>query len=95
MPLRPRRKEGNRDGEDDEKEAKIYQVVGESVISGLEDSSCLLSPLPHPWVLRVALGGAGRDVAWNEDTKTGEITDKDPRLAARSAPPGDGEWVWV
>ncbi|KAI0435782.1 hypothetical protein F4803DRAFT_557643 [Xylaria telfairii] len=77
--------------EGNEVEDDTYQVVGECVIPGLEDSIRLLGPLPRPWVVKVTHGTADEDVVCYQNTETGDITDNDPRL---TAPTGDGQWEW-
>ncbi|RWA05380.1 hypothetical protein EKO27_g9726 [Xylaria grammica] len=77
-------------GEEAEEEGNTYQVVGECVIPGLEDSIRLLGSLPHPWAIKIALNAGGQDVARYRNIETGEITDSGPRLTA----PRDEEWEW-
>ncbi|GAW22793.1 hypothetical protein ANO14919_123360 [Xylariales sp. No.14919] len=82
--------EEKQNGEEAEEEGNTYQVIGECVIPGLEDSIRLLGPLPHPWAIEIALNAGGQGVARYRNIETREITDSDPRVTASR----DEEWEW-
>jgi hypothetical protein len=58
-----------------------YHVVGESIVYGLHDATCLLGPLPEPWTVQMFPDLVGDPTLYRYfNSDTGELADEDPRL---------------
>lgn len=62
-----------------------FEYVGECFVHGLQDSTCLLGPLPHPWKSCIVRCPGVRMCLGFKNTETGVETLEDPRLEAMDA----------
>jgi hypothetical protein len=59
-----------------------YHVVGEGIVYGLHDATCLLGPLPEPWAVQMFPDLVGEPTLYRYlNSETRDLTDEDPRLA--------------
>lgn len=63
----------------------IFEYIGECFVHGLQDSTRLLGPLPHPWKSCIVRCPGVRMCLGFKNTETGVETLEDPRLEAMDA----------
>lgn len=70
------------EGKDTLGSTSTFEYIGECFVHGLQDSTRLLGPLPHPWKSCVVRCPGVRICLGFKNTETGEETLEDPRLEA-------------
>ncbi|KAL6865857.1 hypothetical protein ACO1O0_001956 [Amphichorda felina] len=58
-----------------------YIVIGEGMVYGFHDATCILGSLPKPWIAQVFLDSTGVTSLYRFfNPEAGQLTDEDPRL---------------
>lgn len=75
----------------EDKNCPKFSIIGECFVHGMQDSTKLLGPVPHPWRSVENFSGS-RSYLEFVNSETGEVTQEDPRLE-----PLDDRWerIWL